>query len=139
MFSTLVLSSCSNVKEAEFRKISNIRFSMDGPKVTADLTFFNPNNFSMLLKRTEVDVFFDGKKAGRIDQEHQVKVDKQSEFTVPVDLKVSLKDLGLGNALMGVLSGKKYPLRFQGKVFGQVKGIPVSVNIDHTEEIRIGK
>lgn len=93
----------------------------------------------MVLKRSEVDVFFDGKKAGRIDQSHQIKVDKQSEFIVPVDLQVSLKELGLGNALMGILSGKKYPLRFQGKVFGQVKGVPVSVSIDHTEEIKIGK
>lgn len=93
----------------------------------------------MILKRSEVDVLFDGKRAGRIDQQHQMKIEKQSEFTVPVDVQVSLKDLGLGNALMGILSGKKYPLKFQGKIYGQVKGIPVSVAIDHTEEIRIGK
>lgn len=131
--------SCTKVQEVEFREVSNVKFSMDGPKITADLTFFNPNHFAMTLKRSEVDISFDGKTVGKIDQEHQMKILKQSEFTVPVHVQVSLKELGLGNALMGILSGKKYLLRFQGKIFGLVKGLPVSVSMDHTEEVRIAK
>ena len=135
----ILISSCTQVQQVEFRRASNVKVSMDGPKVAADLTFFNPNNFSMVLKRSEVDISFDGKSVGRIDQQHQMKIVKQSEFTVPVEVQVSLKDLGLGNAIMGILGGKKIPLRFQGKIYGQVKGLPVSVSMDHTEEIKIGK
>lgn len=135
----LMVAGCDFVEEVEFRDVSNVRLSMDGPKVSADITLFNPNNFSLNLKRSEVDISFDGKPVGRIDQHHQMEISKKSEFTVPVEVQVSLKDLGLGNALMGILGGKKYPLRFQGKIYGQVKGFPVSVAVDHTEEVRIGK
>jgi len=135
----LLLAGCDFVEEVEFRQVSNVRISMDGPKVSADITLFNPNNFSLSLKRSEIDISFDGKSLGRIDQQHQMAINKKSEFTVPVEVQVSLKDLGLGNAIMGILGGKKYPLRFQGKIYGQVKGLPVSVNVDHTEEVRIGK
>jgi len=135
----LLLAGCDFVEEVEFRQVSNVRISMDGPKVSADITLFNPNNFSLSLKRSEIDISFDGKSLGRIDQQHQMTINKKSEFTVPVEVQVSLKDLGLGNAIMGILGGKKYPLRFQGKIYGQVKGLPVSVNVDHTEEVRIGK
>ena len=139
LFLILLMTSCTKVEQVEFRKVSNVRFSMDGPKIAADLTFFNPNNFSILLKRSEVDISFDGKSVGKIDQQHQMKIVKQAEFTVPIEVQVSLKDLGLGNALMGILGGKKYPLRFQGKIYGQVRGLPVSVAMDHTEEIKISK
>ena len=135
----LLLAGCDFVEEVEFRQVSNVRISMDGPKVSADITLFNPNNFSLSLKRSEIDISFDGKSLGRIDQQHQMTINKKSEFTIPVEVQVSLKDLGLGNAIMGILGGKKYPLRFQGKIYGQVKGLPVSVNVDHTEEVRIGK
>jgi LEA14-like dessication related protein len=135
----ILLTGCDFVEEVEFRQVSNVRISMDGPKVSADITLFNPNNFSLNLKRSEIDISFDGKSLGRIDQQHQMSINKKSEFTVPVEVQVSLKDLGLGNAIMGILGGKKYPLRFQGKIYGQVKGFPVSVNVDHTEEVRIGK
>ncbi|MFZ9980716.1 MAG: LEA type 2 family protein [Cyclobacteriaceae bacterium] len=135
----ILLSGCDFVEEVEFRQISNVRISMDGPKVSADITLFNPNNFSLNLKRSEIDISFDGKSLGRIDQQHQIAINKKSEFTVPLEVQVSLKDLGFGNAIMGILGGKKYPLRFQGKIYGQVKGLPVSVNVDHTEEVRIGK
>ena len=136
----LLVASCGKVREFEYKGVSNIKLNVQSkPSAKADIRFFNPNNFSARLRSAEVEVLIAGKKAGEVIQEYDVAVPRKSEFTVPVEVALSLRDFSLMGALSGIMSGKPFPVQLKGKVQVVVHGVPVRIPVDHTEEIRLGK
>ncbi|MFM7329017.1 MAG: hypothetical protein ACKO3B_09835 [Bacteroidota bacterium] len=67
------------------------------------------------------------------------RIPPQSEFTVPVEIMVSLKELGLFNTLGNLLGGKGIAVGFKGTIRVAVHGITMTVPIDHTEQVKPGK
>jgi LEA14-like dessication related protein len=133
----LALASCGKPKDLEFRKISNIKFNLPASTVGADVVMYNPNNLSLQLKSVEIDILVNGKQVGRVDQTHEVMITRKSEFSLPVSVAVSLKDLGLVNAFAGLLGGKSYPVQFKGLLRVNFYGIQKKIMIDYTEQIKL--
>lgn len=129
--------SCGKPKDLEFRKISNIKFNLPASTVGADVVMFNPNNLSLQLKSVEIDILVNGKQVGRVDQTHEVMIARKSEFSLPVSVAVSLKDLGLVNALAGLLGGKTFPVQFKGFLRINFHGIQKKIVIDYSEQIKL--
>lgn len=133
-------ASCANVKDMEYRGFDNVGFGMmPKPTLSADVRLFNPNNYSVHLQSASVEVFMDGKKAGQVEQKYDIEVPKKSEFKVPVQLSVSMRETGLLGVATQLLSGKSSKVQFKGEIEVRVIGIPMKVAVDHTEEIKIGK
>lgn len=135
-----LLASCSNVKDMEYRGFDNVGFGMmPKPTLSADVRLFNPNNYSVRLQSAFVEVFMDGKKAGEVAQQYDIEVPKKSEFTVPVQLTVSMRESGLLGVATQLLSGKASKVEFKGAVEVRVMGIPMKVPVSHTQEVKVGK
>lgn len=78
----IVLSSCNsgNVKEPEFRDISNVRLVELGilqSTAGIDLIYYNPNSFGVELNEARGDVYVDNAYLGRFGLEDKVQVGKE--------------------------------------------------------------
>lgn len=137
----LALTSCLPKEDLQFKKVRNIMLTASGttPLLKGDLVLFNPNDKRMKLKRLDLVIQLNGKEAGVVDQKLKQEIPANAEFTVPIEVTVSLKEIGLLDALSSILGGKKNTVRIVGKIRGSVNGFTVNVPVDYTEEIKIKK
>jgi LEA14-like dessication related protein len=135
----LVATSCLPKEDLQFKKVRNIVLTASGttPLLQGDLLLFNPNDKRMKLKKLDLVVMLNGKQAGVVDQKLRQEIPANDEFTVPIEVVVSLKEIGLLDAISSILGGKKNIVRIRGKIRGSVNGMTISVPVDYTEEIRI--
>ena len=136
----LLVTACVPKEEVVLRSIKNekLETSADGDQVLkADAIFYNPNNVRMKLKEINIEVFVNGKKSAHSDQKFNSLIKAKSEFTVPLEIKLSLKDLGLLDTILAFLGGKKYEIQFKGHLRIKVNGFAFKVPVDHKEELRM--
>lgn len=137
LISFLFLTSCA-YQEVELRQVKNVVADVtDHPMLKAEALFYNPNKQQGKLKAIHIDVYVEGKKAALIDQRLKIKVPAKGEFTVPLEVKLNLKEQGLFNTLLNVIGAKKLKVRYKGHVTVNYHGIPVRVAVDHEEYVRI--
>ncbi|MCZ8214585.1 MAG: LEA type 2 family protein [Cyclobacteriaceae bacterium] len=134
-----LLTSCGGDYQAvELRHIKNVIADVsDDPMLKTEAVFYNPNDKNGKLKAINVDVYVEGKKAAIVKQKLKIKVPAKGEFTVPLMVKINLKEQGLMNTLLGVLGAKRLKVRYKGHVRISYHGLPIIVPVDHEEEIRI--
>lgn len=132
------LIACGDYKAVELRQIKNVVADVsDDPMLKTEAVFYNPNDKNGKLKAINVDVYVEGKKAAIVKQKLKISVPAKGEFTVPLMVKVNLKEQGLMNTLLGVLGAKRLKVRYKGHVRISYHGLPIIVPVDHEEEIRI--
>mgnify|MGYP000918829316 FL=1 len=115
---TLLLFSCTSIQELSYRdfrnfKISNVGFATSSIKM--NLIYYNPNNFGLQLKRTDLDIFVDNNYVGHTVQEYQISIPKRAEFGIPLQMDVDMKNL-FKNTFNTIFS-KEVKI----KVFGTIK------------------
>ena len=135
----VVLVGCVPKEELQFKKVKNVMLTASGttPILKGDLLLYNPNDKRMKLKKLDLIIDLNGKKAGIVDQRLSQVIPAKDEFTVPIEVAISLKEMGLLDAISGILGGKKNIVRIKGKIRGSVNGMTISVPVDYTEEIRM--
>ena len=135
----LVLASCLPKEDLQFKKVRNIILTASGttPLLKGDLLLYNPNDKRMKLKKLDLVILLNGKEAGIVDQKLRQEIPANDEFMVPIEVTISLKEMGLLDAISGILGGKKNTVRIKGKVRGSVNGMTMSVPFDYTEQIKI--
>ena len=114
---TLFTSSCQSPKELVYRdfknlKVENVGFAATTLKV--DLIYYNPNNFGLQLKYTDLDIYVDNNYLGHSSQDYQITIPKLAEFTMPLAIEVDMKNL-LKNAIPTIL-GKEVMVKITGTV-----------------------
>jgi len=85
-----ILASCSSPKDLEFKEYNNLKLDKVGFSTSTlkmNLQYYNPNNFGMDLKRTELDIYIDSTFLGHTSQELQVFIPKKEVFTIPIKVK----------------------------------------------------
>lgn len=132
---TILLNSCSTPKELEYRDFKNFRIDKVGFAATAikmDLIYYNPNNFGLQLKSTDLDVFIDNNYLGHTIQEQFVSIPKKGGFSIPIKIDVDMKNLlkngittFLQNEVMIKVTGfvkvgkanvfKSFPVSYEGR------------------------
>ena len=139
LLALLGISGCIPKKNVEFRRILNVRMETVSktPVLKGDVVFYNPNKTESKLEKIELDILIGEKKAGTVNQILNQKIEGEAEFTVPIEVNVSLKESGLLDTLINIFSSKKKQLRILGKVKVRVHGIGINVPVDHTEEIKL--
>lgn len=141
--SLLVLcGSCKELLAPEFKKVENVVVNLEGltkAHLTADALLYNPNENSIKIRQADIDILMDDKKVASLNKKYNLKVEGNSDFTVPLDINVDLKDLNLdvisaAGALFGQ-SGKE--IRYKGKIKVTAYGLPISVPVDYSENIKL--
>lgn len=123
--------SCQAPKELVYRDFKNLKVEKIGFAATTlkvDLIYYNPNNFGLQLKYTDLDIYIDNNYLGHSSQDYQITIPKLAEFTMPLAIDVDMKNL-LKNALPTML-GKDVMVKVTGTVkLGKAnvyKSFPVS-------------
>jgi LEA14-like dessication related protein len=107
------------------------------PTLRAEAIFFNPNKISGKLKNIDVEIFVNGKKAGKVDKAYKIKIPANGEFSVPLEVKLNMKELGTLDTILGMIGGKKFDIKYVGKLNLTYHGLPVRVPIDYKSQIRV--
>src|ERR1700739_1444753 len=100
--------SCSTPKALEYREFKNLvveKFGFSTSTVRMDIVYYNPNNFGLQLKRADLDIYLNNTYAGHATQEYQITVPKLSEFSMPVQVDVDMKNI-FRNAFTGLLNNQ---------------------------------
>ncbi|MHA4807809.1 LEA/WHy family protein [Flavitalea flava] len=123
----LWLTGCNKPDAPEYYGLQDIRVgSMTGSQTTlsAIIKFYNPNSFSLQLKKAEVDVSVNGRPAGHSILDSTILIPKKDTFFVPVSLQVDLQHL-FSNALQ-LLMEKQVTITLDGKVKLKRGMIPIN-------------
>ena len=116
--------------------IKEVKTGSDGnPILFADVVFFNPNSTRMRLKRIDLDVTVDGNKSARVDQHLSALIKGNSEFTIPLEVQLNLKD-GLLDTILSLFGGKEHPISFNGSMKVTVRGFPVKVPVSYKDVLK---
>lgn len=114
---TLFFASCREPKELEYRDFKNLsteKLGFSSSTIKLDLIYYNPNNFGLELKRTDLDIFINGNYLGHTAQEYQIHIPKKGEFALPLTIEVDMKN-AYKNALPA-LFGQEVLVKVTGKV-----------------------
>ncbi|MEO8474837.1 MAG: LEA type 2 family protein [Chryseolinea sp.] len=135
----IIMAGCEKPKERiVLRQIRDVVVDAnDNPTLKANAIFFNPNDVRGKLKRINVIVYVNGKKAAHVDQKLKTLIPAKGEFSVPLEINLSIKELGFMDTLLGVLGGKKFDVRYEGTLKLTYHGIPINVPVDYKDEVRI--
>ena len=122
------LSSCRKMKEPEFRGISAIevgKVNLTSTTVRLQIRYYNPNSFRGTLRWAEGKAWIDSTYLGpfRVDQE--VQAAGKTEFTIPVELQLGVKEALLFTAGLfgGRSSNREVLLRIEGKARAGRQGL----------------
>lgn len=110
-------TSCQTPKDLVYRDFKNLKVEKVGFASTTlklDLIYYNPNNFGLQLKYTDLDIFVDNNYLGHSSQDYQISIPRLAEFTMPLAIEVDMKNL-LKNALPTFL-GKEVMIKITGTV-----------------------
>ena len=110
-------TSCQSPKELVYRDFKNLKVEKIGFAATTlklDLIYYNPNNFGLQLKYTDLDIFVDNNYLGHSSQDYQISIPRLAEFIMPLAIEVDMKNL-LKNVLPTLL-GKEVMVKITGTV-----------------------
>ncbi|MBZ0245458.1 MAG: LEA type 2 family protein [Cyclobacteriaceae bacterium] len=136
----VLLTGCVPEEQVVLRAIDNVELAPGKGAdlvLKADARFYNPNKIRMKVKAIELDVFIDGKKSARVDQKLKSVIKSQAEFTLPLEVQLSMKEIGLVDALLGLFGGKKYLINYKGHIKVTVRGFPLRIPVDYSKEVRL--
>jgi LEA14-like dessication related protein len=128
----LFLSSCREPKELEYRDFKNLsteNLGFSSSTIKVDLIYYNPNNFGLQLKRTDLDVFINGNLLGHTAQDYQISIPRRGEFTLPLKIDVDMKN-AYKNAFPA-LFGKEVMVKITGKVKVGKANVFKSFNVNY--------
>jgi LEA14-like dessication related protein len=134
-----LLAGCVPRKEVKLVRVENLQLQngAKGAVLAGTAVFFNPNAARLKLREVQIDVLVDNKKAARIDQELDALAKGNSEFSVPLEVQLNLKEFGLMDALQGIFGGKKYQIQYTGYLKVRVNGLPMKIPVNHKEEFKL--
>jgi len=112
-----VFISCSSPKSLEYRDYHNFtvdKLGFNNSTVSLDIQYYNPNNFRMQLRNTDLDIFINGKLFGHSSTDTLIQIPRKDTFSLPVKFDVNMQTV-YQNAL-NTLLGKEVLLRVAGKI-----------------------
>ncbi len=113
----VILSSCSSPKEIEYRNYRNLSLSnlgFNSSQITLSLQYYNPNNFGLQLKKTDLDIFIDNNLLGHSSSDTLINIPKRDTFSLPIKIKVDMQHL-YKNAFNTLLN-KEVTVKVVGRV-----------------------
>ncbi|MEO8414697.1 MAG: LEA type 2 family protein [Ginsengibacter sp.] len=114
---TMTILSCSSPKDLEYRSYHNFsiqKLGFNNSTIKLDLEYYNPNNFGMQLKNSDLDIFIDGNMLGHSSFDTLITIPRRNTFILPIKFDVDMQNI-FKNAL-GTLMGKEVTVKLTGKL-----------------------
>lgn len=136
----LLFTSCNveslNVQEPEDIVIKKV----EGKKVYVSLMLpiENPNPFSIIIPRAEIEIYSGSQKLGKVFIEDKIKLKKKETAKQELLFELDLSDImGSGLAMIRFLSSGKLPLEIKGSVYARVYLLVSKVDVSEKFEISL--
>jgi LEA14-like dessication related protein len=113
----LTILSCSAPKALEYKTYHNFsveKLGFNASAIKLDLEYYNPNNFGMQLKNSDLDIFIDGNLFGHSSFDTLIRIPRRDTFLLPVKFDVEMQNI-FKNA-WSTLIGKEVVVRLTGKL-----------------------
>jgi LEA14-like dessication related protein len=139
IFISLVFIQCQKPdQDIELRRITDVVVdATTDPMLKANALFYNPNKAHGRLKKIKVEIFINGKKVGDVDQDLKTKIPSRAEFTIPIQVKLAMKELGFMDTVLGMIGGKKFEVQYKGFLKLSYHGLPVKVPVDYKDDVKV--
>jgi LEA14-like dessication related protein len=124
--------SCAKPLEPEYRGLESLqvnKLGMNESLISANLKFYNPNNFPLQLKHADVNILLNDKQAAHCLIDSTINIPKLDSFFVPVSFNISLGSI-FNNALQFILNGNA-KVNAEGSVRLKKSGIAFSVPVHY--------
>jgi len=112
----ITAAGCRQPLAPEYYGFQDLQVGQGGGQtvLSSTLKFYNPNPFSLQLKRAELDVSINGKHAGHSLLDSTIFIPQKDTFFVPVSMNLDLKAI-FSNAL-AVLLNQEATISLDGRV-----------------------
>ncbi len=139
LFTLVLVGACKKPdQDIVLRQIRDVVVDATSePMLKANAIFYNPNDVRGRLKKIDVEIFVNGKKAASVDQSLKTSIPSRSEFSVPLEVKLALKELGVMDTIFGMIGGKKFKVRYKGSLRLTYRGLPINVPVDYEDDVRL--
>ena len=117
LFSVFTIFSCSSPKELEYQTFHNFsiqKLGFNNSTVSLDIVYYNPNNFGMQLRNSDMDIYIDGSMLGHSSFDTLIRIPRRDTFTLPVKFDVNMQNI-YKNA-WSALTGKEVTVKLTGKI-----------------------
>lgn len=114
---SIAFMSCSSPKALEYKDYRNFsieKLGFNSSTVKLDLEYYNPNNFRMQLRNTDLNIFINEKLFGHSTTDTLIQIPKRDTFSIPVKFDIDMQTI-FKNALY-TLIGKEVMVKVTGKV-----------------------
>ena len=127
-----LLAGCGKPKDVQFIDVQNInvdQFGLAESVISADIRYYNPNDFRLKLKEGELDVTLNDTYLGHSKLDTLLEIPKLDTFSIPVKLKVNMKTF-LSKAA-NVLLSNEVEIKLDGNAKVGKSGIYFNVPIHY--------
>lgn len=138
---TLFLTSCSTPEAPEFQKLENVKFksaSLAGMNftLTADAIFHNNNVLGADITAMDLEMFVNEKKVSDIKQNVTATMGGSSDFTLPLEIEVPLKQVlkDIKPTLGGLLKKPEINYHLKGTITVSIAGVKANVPMDYADK-----
>jgi LEA14-like dessication related protein len=117
LISIFLIFSCSSPKELEYQTFHNFsvqKLGFNNSTVSLDIVYYNPNNFGMQLRNSDMDIYIDGSMLGHSSFDTLIRIPRRDTFTLPVKFDVNMENI-YKNA-WSALTGKEVTVKLTGKI-----------------------
>ena len=117
LISIFLIFSCSSPKELEYQTFHNFsiqKLGFNNSTVSLDIVYYNPNNFGMQLRNSDMDIYIDGSMLGHSSFDTLIRIPRRDTFTLPVKFNVNMQNI-YKNA-WSALTGKEVTVKLTGKI-----------------------
>ncbi len=113
----MTILSCSSPKALEYKTYHNFsiqKLGFNSSTIKMDLEYYNPNNFEMQLRNSDLDIFIDGNLFGHSSFDTLITIPRKNTFILPIKFDVDMQNI-FKNA-WSTLIGKEVVVRLTGKL-----------------------
>jgi len=124
--------SCSSPKMLEYREYKNFsieKLGFSNSQVKLDLEYFNPNNFGLQLKRTELDIYINNTFLGHSSSDTLINIPRNNTFLLPIKFEADMKNL-FKNAWTTMM-GNEVTVKVTGKLKIGKANVFMSMPVDY--------
>lgn len=114
---SIFLCECSPPKDIEYHDYKNFHLEKMGfsaSRMALDLQYYNPNNFGLQLRRTDLDIFINNNLVGHSSSDTLINIARRDTFLIPIKFDLDMKS-AYKNA-WNTLVGSEVTVKVTGKV-----------------------
>ena len=141
LFVILLLTACSEPQSFQFKGLENIqleKLTMGKNIIRANIKFYNPNTFSLVLKQIDCKVLLNNGKFTQLKLDTIFTIPANQDFLLPAQLEFQMSDLVKNS--MELLLNKPVKLNIKGNATLSKGMFTKTVPIDYetTQKLNLG-